>query len=202
MPQLKPSGTQRLGRNCLTSFGFLWLGFALFWTFMAWRSGGGMMALFGIPFILIGIAMIVGSFWRVIAGIKVAPPKISISKDRCHLGERIGVVYEQAFRMPSEVLDSRIELVFRESATYQQGTDTRTDTHEVVPDFFDGPIKNFEAGELVRESGTLNIPVDGMHSFVDKHNKLQWFVRVKVDVQGWPDQVEEFEVTVLPERFR
>jgi len=187
--------------GCILGFALFWLGFSVLWTVMAWRSGAGLGALFGIPFILIGIVMIVGAFWRTIASVKVAPPAIHVSKERVRIGENFSVTYEQSFRMPSEVLDSKVELIFRESATYQQGTDTRTDTHEEVIDFFESPAKRFERGEKSHESGTFEIPKDAMHTFNQSKNKLQWFVRVDVDVQGWPDMVEEYEIQVLPERM-
>ena len=201
MQMLRSSSSNKTGRGCILGFALFWLGFSVLWTVMAWRSGAGMGALFGVPFILIGIVMIIGAFWRTIASVKIAPPSIHVSKERVRIGENFSVTYEQSFRMPSEVLDSKVELIFRESATYHQGTDTRTDTHEEVIDFFESPAKRFERGEKSRESGTFKIPKDAMHTFNQSKNKLQWFVRVDVDVQGWPDMVEEYEIQVLPERM-
>ncbi len=201
MQRLRSSPSTHIGRGCILGFALFWLGFSVLWTVLAWKSGAGTGALFGLPFIIIGIAMIVGAFWRTIARVKIAPPSIHVSKERVRIGENFTVTYEQSFRMPSEVLDSKVELVFRESATYQQGTDTRTDRHEEVIDFFESPVKRFEGGEKSHVSGTFKIPRDAMHTFNQPKNKLQWFVRVDVDVQGWPDMREEFEIQVLPERM-
>ena len=201
MQRLRSSSSNKIGRGCILGFGVFWLGFSVLWTVMAWRAGAGLGALFGIPFILIGVAMVIGAFWRTIASVKVAAPLVHVSKDRVRIGENFSVSYEQSFRMPSDVLDSKVELIFRESATYQQGTDTRTDTHEEVIDFFESPAKRFEGGEKSHESGTFKIPIDAMHTFDQRKNKLQWFVRVDVDVQDWPDMVEEYEIHVLPERM-
>lgn len=49
-----------MGASCLTMiFPLFWIGFAVFWTLMATAAGGGFMAVFGIPFIIIGIAMLI-----------------------------------------------------------------------------------------------------------------------------------------------
>ena len=44
-------------------FSLLWAGFAFFWNFAVWQSGGPLFArLFGIPFVLVGIYIVVGRF--------------------------------------------------------------------------------------------------------------------------------------------
>lgn len=158
------------------------------------------MWLFGVPFIAIGVFLLVGSLWNMFAGLKVAPPEVSVSRTELRPGESFNVTYVQRFRLATTLQDCRVELVFRESATYTQGTDTRTDTHEQVVMFFEGPAGHFDPGAEVRRDGTLQIPADAMHSFEATHNKLQWFVRVHVDVQEWPDMTELFDLTVLPEK--
>lgn len=198
MRSLRASADSRRGRGCIFLFASFWIAFSLLWTFLAWRGGGGWTWLFGVPFIAIGLLMLAGGLWRTVASLKVAPPQVSVSKTELRPGERFSVVYLQRFRLPAMLQDCRIELLFRESATYRQGTDTRTDTHEKVYDFFDGPAGQFEAGAEARRDGTLQVPADAMHSFEASNNKLEWFVRVHVDVQEWPDMVELYDLTVLP----
>ena len=200
MRSLRASPASRAGRNCLLLFAGFWTAFSLFWTYMAWRSDSGLMWLFGVPFIVIGIMLIVFSLWRTVSGIKVAPPQVSVSKTQLRPGEKFSVSYIQRFRLPTTLQDCRVQLVFQESATYTQGTDTRTDTHDEVVSFFEGPAGHFEAGSEARRDGTFQIPVDAMHSFESQNNKLQWLVRVHVDVQEWPDMIEVYDLTVLPER--
>ena len=45
-------------RTGLIAFGIVWLAASLLWTYMGYRSGGVKYALFGIPFIAIGIAVL------------------------------------------------------------------------------------------------------------------------------------------------
>lgn len=200
MRSLRASRASRAGRGCLLIFAGFWTAFSLVWTYFAWRGSDGWMWLFGVPFIAIGILLFASSLWRTFSSLRVAPPEIAVSKTELHPGESFTVVYHQRFRLPTTLQDCRVELLFRESATYTQGTDTRTDTNEQVEAFFEGPAGHFEAGAEVRRDGTLQIPPDAMHSFKAQHNKLEWFVRVHVDVQEWPDMVELYDLTVLSER--
>ncbi|MGD8848470.1 MAG: hypothetical protein PVF18_02030 [Anaerolineales bacterium] len=200
MRSMRASSESRKGRGCTLIFAVFWLAFSLLWTFLAWRGSGGLGWLFGVPFIAIGLLLVVGGLWRSFAALRVAPPQISMSKTQLRPGESFTVAYHQRFRLPTLLQDCRVELVFRESATYTQGTDTRTDTHEKIEAFFEGPVGQFDAGAEVRKDGTLQIPIDAMHSFEALHNKLNWFVRVHVDIQEWPDMVELFDLTVIPER--
>ena len=46
----------------VTLFGVVWLGFAVFWTLMAWKSGT-FMYVFGLPFLLVGVFLLIGRFF-------------------------------------------------------------------------------------------------------------------------------------------
>lgn len=181
-------------------FALFWLGFSLIWTYMAWRGGGGAMALFGVPFILIGLLLILGALWRSIAGVKIAPPVVRVSNPSPSLGETIRVMWEVRFRTRTNLQDGRVELLFRESASYTQGTDRRTDTHESVKEFNELPIGEMEAGKELQGQAEFIIPVDGMHSFETDNNRLEWFLRVRLNAMEWPDVTDEFQLNVQPKR--
>jgi len=200
MQTLKPTQESRSGRSCLMLFALFWTGFSLVWTYLAWRGGGGAMALFGVPFILIGVFLLVGTFWRNIAGVRIAPPVISVSNVSPDLGETIRVDWELRFRTAVVLLDGRVELLFRESASYTQGTDRRTDTHEKIEDFIEFPIGEMEAGRTFQGRGDLVVPADGMHSLEADNNRLQWLLRVRLNTQEWPDLVDEYALDVQPQK--
>jgi hypothetical protein len=200
MQTLKPSASEKSGRGCLMLFALFWLGFSLIWTYMAWRGGGGAMALFGVPFILIGLFLILGAMWRNIAGVKIAPPVLSVSNPSPSLGETIRVKWELRFRTKTMLQDGRVELLFRESASYTQGTDRRTDTHESVEEFYELDIGEMEAGKELHGQHEFIIPADGMHTFKAENNRLEWFLRVRLNAMEWPDLADEFELNVQPKK--
>jgi hypothetical protein len=200
MQTLKPSASEKSGRGCLMLFALFWLGFSLVWTYMAWRGGGGAMALFGVPFILIGLLLILGAMWRSIAGVKIAPPVVSVSNPNPSLGETIRVRWELRFRTKTSLQDGRVELLFRESASYTQGTDRRTDTHESVKEFYELPIGEMGEGKELQGQTDFIIPVDGMHSFEAENNRLEWLLRVRLNAMEWPDVTDEFQLNVQPKK--
>ncbi len=199
MQRLRETGASKAGRGCLVLFALLWTAFSVFWTWAAWRGGGGLSALFGVPFIAIGVALLVGAFWRTIAGVRIGRPELSVSKDVLRPGEIFFARYHQSFRLPVDILESKVELVFRETAVYRRGTDTYTEVHEEALDFFESPTGHFDVGQTTQSDGNLMIPANAMHTFAGTNNKLQWFLRVTVNAQGWPDIKDEFELTVLAE---
>jgi len=158
------------------------------------------MALFGVPFILIGVALLAGAFWRTIAAVKIAPPKISVSNPRPRPGETVRVQWELHFRTKVELLDGRVELVFRESASYTQGTDRRTDTHERIVDFAELVIGEMEPDKTIQGHANFVIPADGTHSFKAENNQLQWLLRVRVNARDWPDLIDEFALDVQAQK--
>ena len=72
------------------------------------------MALFGVPFIAIGVFLMVLALWRKITGVKIAPPVVLVSNPAPALGEKIRVEWELRFRTKTILQEARIELLFRE----------------------------------------------------------------------------------------
>ena len=61
----QPDASRRLSKTDVVAipFSLLWLDFTVFWTVAALRSGGLPFALFGVPFVLMGLYVTVGRFF-------------------------------------------------------------------------------------------------------------------------------------------
>ncbi len=111
-----------------------------------------------------------------------------------------------------------VSLVSFEEATYQQGTDVRTERVETMR--IDLPIvacSSSGAGrEAPEESASLpmrlvaesekpmemdcqiRLPLDMMHSFQGRHNAIIWRIVVEGEVKKWPSFCRSFPVVVFP----
>ncbi len=190
---------ENAGRGCLLVFALFWTGFSVFWTAMA-SLGGGLFGLFGLPFIAIGIGLLAWAAKPWVVGMKLGPAEARCQPESLRPGEAFSFTYRQAVRKPVDVTRVTIDFLFRESATYRQGTDTYTVTHDRPIDHYQRAGRRYEVGDTLLEELSWKVPEDGMHSFSASNNKLQWLIRVKIELAGWPDVNETYEVHVRPER--
>lgn len=150
-----------------------------------------------IPFMLVGI-LLVGFFIRqLLITTGVGQTFVEISDHPLFPGERYDLLVSQAGRL--QINSLVVLLVCEESATYRQGTDTRTETRRV----FEQELfrrENFEIhrGLPLEERFQMEIPAGMMHSFKSDHNEVDWKVVVKGDVARWPDYERSFPVVVYP----
>ena len=133
-----------------------------------------------------------------IAWLRVARPEITIDKTAAGVGEDFTVSYSQNFKRRSEVRGIQLSLVMRESAHHRAGKNSHTYHHEETIAQYDHPGQTYKAGDTLAFSQTMGIPKSGMHSFQAINNSIDWELRVKVDIAGWPDYREDFEIQVQP----
>lgn len=200
MPTLKPAADPRAARGCGVLFCTIWLGFCVFWCFAALGSRQPQMILCAIPHIAVGVGLL---FWIVkpaVMALKVGAPEVEISSDVVHTGDRFQFRFRQPVRQMLDVDRIAVRFLFRESASYSQGTTNRTDTNDQLLWEWEQPRTHFEAGQSIDLEQSLQILPGAMHSFSAMHNKLQYLVQVHVAIAGWPDFKEDYEVQVAPER--
>ena len=200
MSRMRSTPGRGIGSACLGMFAILWLGFSIVWMWISYQSNEGWQWLLGIPFVLIGIYLLGKLIYGYLGGVRIGKPELTVSNPSPGLGETFSVSYMQLMRAASEVNNFTLELVFEESATYSQGTDRITEKHEDVVDYYDSPGRRFEAGETFRDHYQFTIPADAMHSFQGHNNKLNWYVRVRVDIAKWHDFTEAFPLQVSARR--
>jgi hypothetical protein len=213
---LKPPPEKSQMRGCLAAFAVVWLiGSCLpvpvmaIPALIAATTGEGDMTavvltllgglVFTVPFFLVGVGLLIWSFWPVIVGVKVTRPEVSVSSDAVRPGDTLSFGFRQTFKSAAEMKQGSLQLVLRETAIYHRGTDTYTVMHDYVIQRFDLLPRQFHAGETLSDQRLWQIPAEAMHTFAAAHNRLRWLIVVQVGISGWPDFKEEYEVRVLPE---
>ena len=159
------------------------------------RSGGPdwILTIFLIPFVLVGLALIVGIFYTILAAINPRP-SLTISPAAPRLGTRLRVNWSFKGKV-SRIQHLRIVLEGHEKATYRRGTDTHTDREAFASiDLMDSSAE----WEIGRGSAELGIPEDTMHSFSSANNGVVWSLIVHGDIPNWPDVSESFDIEIRP----
>lgn len=173
--------------------------------FIIFSGGGGGDGEFPV-FIVIcggGFALIsIGSaVYKYMETYYVTKPEIAITPVQVKLGEMATMSYQQMFKRDTNVKKLALQLVFRETARYRVGTDTRTVTHELVVDEFGYPGQSYPKGHMLNDTWQFIIPQNGMHTHHSTNNWLRWYVKVNVEIEGWMNFTKEYEVTVAAERL-
>jgi hypothetical protein len=90
-------------------------------------------------------------------------------------------------------------LVCEEEATYQQGTDIRTETREVYrQQVFERQGFRIEPAVPFQAEASLLVPPNVMHSFSSPHAAIRWKLVVHGEAEGWPAFERGFTVVVYP----
>ncbi|RMG89515.1 MAG: hypothetical protein D6706_21245 [Chloroflexi bacterium] len=198
------SGDNRpLTRNpgCLLLIGLIPTIIGLAFLIPTFSSGEYFFLLFGCVPILVGLGFIAWAGFNFITQQTLGKPEVLISNTTLAVGEPFTVQVIHTFRRGLQVDRVLAQLVFRETATYQQGTDTRTVTHEEIIEETEWPGGYFSSGHFFQNSVEMQIPRDGMHTLNVRRNQLQWFVRLKMEIPRLPDYIEEHELIVLPKVY-
>lgn len=179
--------------------------FSLFWNgiisvfvvhlFKGWRSGyfEWFLALFLIPFVLLGLVLIlaIGYFFLALFNPR---PHLRVTPAAPRLGESLKIEWDLKGRVDA-LQNLRVKVEGREEATYARGTRTATDRN-VFARLDVAALTNPQ--EMRSGGGSVTIPAALMHSFTARHNKIIWSIRLEGEIPRWPDLNEEFALTVLP----
>jgi hypothetical protein len=197
--ELKPEAS-RVGMF----FGLLVL--ALFWNGMvaalagrlvtAWRQGQptGCMALFLVPFALIGLGLIYGVGRQLLALFNPRPhlkltPGVLIPGESAHLQWRLGSGGGGVRRV-------KIVLEGRKEGMVQSGASHRSTS---VP-FSTQPLVNSTQPAEIAGGGAVGftLPAELPPSFEPGQDKIIWSLKVHCELALWPDSDDEFDIAVRP----
>ncbi|HXU30526.1 MAG TPA: DUF3592 domain-containing protein [Thermoanaerobaculia bacterium] len=161
-----------------------------------WRNGqgDGCHTLFLVPFVVIGLGLLLSIPYQILALFNPRP-RLILDRSRLRPGEaaRLSWSFSGA---AGRIRKLKITIEGREEATYRRGTSTHTDrstfaTLVLVESDLRG---TFASGEI-----EVMISSGSMHSFSASHNKILWKLMIAGEIARWPDVGEEFDLVVLPE---
>lgn len=157
------------------------------------RSGrpSWFMAVFMIPFVLVGVLLIVGVFHQFFALFN-PKPRFSLAPGTVIAGEP--AAFDFAFTgAAGRIQTLTITLEGAERATYRRGTATVTNSsifhREVL-------IETDKVDEMRRGTAGFTIPSPAPPSFKANHNEICWSLKVRGDIRRWPDVSCEFVIDV------
>ncbi len=156
-----------------------------------------LLALFTLPFALLGIGLIAFFLRQLVVATGVGPTLVEISDQPLCPGRRYRVFLSQTGRLRLQRLE--LLLVCDEEATFRHGTDTRTETRRVHQQVLLEDDEVAVAGGVPFQTECeLAVPTGAMHSFKSAHNEVTWKILVKGSPTRWPDFERSFPVLVYP----
>ena len=181
---------------------------ALFWNgivglfvwqlWQSWRAGSpdGCAALFLVPFVLVGVLLLVGVPYQILALFNPRP-RLTLTPGRLELGGSSELAWR--FRgWPGRIRRLRITLEGVEEADHS-GSKSRQTARETFAahDLLDTGLPLEIAG------GSLQVwaPPDTMHTFEAPANRILWTLKLHGAIRFWPDVSEELRVVVGPRRL-
>jgi hypothetical protein len=185
--------------GCLGLFGLCWSAFSFIFVLVGLFNNDLIFISVGSLFVLLGLAIFARGALALYSRYRVGEPKIEISSRLLGIGERFTVSYAHTFARAVKVDKIHLQLIFRETAIYNRGTDTKTVRYDEIIRDFEERGDEFKQGSIINKTYELQIPPYGMHSLIVRRNKLQWFIKFRLDIPKLPDFVEEYELQVLPE---
>ena len=185
--------------GCLILIALFWNGIVGIFVWQLWKqwsakgSIDGCMTVFLVPFVLVGLALLVGVPYQFLA-LANPRPKLTLSRSVIPLGETAQLTWSFTGSV-SRLQDLRIWVEGAESATYRRGTTSSTSTEvfatlEVVERRDGMPVGN--------GSATVRIPAGTMHSLDAGRNKILWKLKLHASIARWPDVMSEFPLVVAP----
>jgi len=155
---------------------------------------------FVIPFLIVGIGLIVFFLRQLVVATGIGPTLVEISDHPIQPGKTYRLFLSQAGRLRLNSLE--LLLVCDEEATYRQGTDTRVESRRVYQQqIFRRERFEVRRGVPFEAECELVVPPGVMHSFKSEHNEISWKLMVRIDAAGWPVYERCFPVIVYPGRL-
>jgi hypothetical protein len=155
----------------------------------------GCLTLFLIPFVLIGLLLVVSVPYQILAAFNPRPI-LSFDRRRIEIGDAVNLSW-RFHGSASRISRLTITVTGREEASYRRGTDRVTDKETFAE------LVLVDTGHGVgRGNARFDVPADTMHSFEAPSNKIVWRLKLHGVIANWPDVMEEFPLVIHPRNVR
>lgn len=191
--KLKPTQTRLKKFVLALLFALFWNGITATGLYATLAEGFDWFVLFFIPFVLVGIGILVGAVY-LFGNLFNPNVELALSTGAVRRGDSVDIAWQLSGRT-SSIKNLKITIEGEESATYRRGTDTITDRNV----FCTIPVtETTDSKEIEFGSEAIPIPADTMHTFTADNNKILWRIVVHGTIPWWPDVKETFEFRVKP----
>jgi len=155
------------------------------------------LTLVAITLVIAAIAITYCFVRSLVQQIILGPTTLEISDHPLYPGEQYQVFVSQAGH--STIAWLQLRIVCEEQATYQQGTNVRTETQTICsqPIFRQDDFR-INPGMPFEHQCDLRVPAEAMHSFKSESNGVNWRLVVRGSAAGWPDFERTFPIIVYP----
>jgi hypothetical protein len=155
------------------------------------------LAILTIPFLLAGIWTVYALVRQILLTSGTGTTLLEVADHPLQPGRKYEAFLSQTGRL--HVRWFQVQLVCEETATYQQGTDTRTATAIVHREMLLSERKfAIPPGGAYETHFTITIPASAMHSFTAAHNAVSWMLVVRGRMARWPEFERRFPLYVYP----
>lgn len=174
--------------------------FAIIWNGITWVVGYFVLkefnlfpALFLAVFFLIGIAVLL---FAIYSTLQIWNPRTIVvcSQRNLYPGSEFEISWLHQGNAAS-ISELSIHLEGSESATYRQGTTTRTDKSIFLKQTI---VQTKERTEIDSGFSLARLPEETMHSFESGRNSISWQIQVHGKIRFWPDINDTFAITIYP----
>jgi hypothetical protein len=191
-----------LGRLVGTTIAaFFWngiVGVFLWQLWQGWREGSfdGCVAAFLVPFVFVGVLLLAGIPYQVLALFNPRP-RLALTPGRLELGGSA----ELSWRFggwPGRIRRLRLTLEGVEEASWSRGKGPPTARETFASyDLLDTRLPMEIAGGSIQ----VRVPPETMHTFEAADNRILWTLKLHGEIRLWPDVSEEIRVVVGPRRL-
>lgn len=194
---LKPETSRSVGFVMVLVIALFWNGIVSLFAsevISGWRDGSPewFLTLFLIPFLMVGLGLIVGV---VCVFLSLFNPTVEVTLSRHPVvgGKPVRLSWEMS-GTANRIRRFRVSIEAEESATYSQGTGTRTDKETF---YVHTVIETASSLEMYRGSGECVLPEFLPPSFESENNKIVWKARVIGEIAWWPNIEEDYPIEVI-----